>query len=892
VPLCGADGAYAGAGGLTDTIEATGLPPQVRVWVRQIRKEQAGGHDLEAAAREARQAFEALLDQPLDAVQTAHWQAAVEEIRRTIETPIEFLQPHSLRKPRRPDWYHGPNSAHIHWPSLQAHLLERKRWSAETVDTIDATSTEVVRLIEDPSQPTFSGRGLVVGYVQSGKTANMLAVIAKAVDAGYRFVIILAGLTNSLRMQTQGRFQSDLRDRNPDAWHMHTSYQDAGDFRELPNGWFSAMDLAQVAVVKKNVAPLNHLLDALKRTPERLRRRMPVLVIDDECDQASVNASGSEFDPSAINRLIRELLNELPCAQYVGYTATPFANVLVNPHTPNGQLDDLYPRDFITALPLPLGYFGAETLFGRDPGDAGDELPEERGLDVMREVPAADVREVQPPSAKDRLSFHTSIPPSLDQALRYFILATAARYVRGHQRDHCSMLIHTTVYTATHRGLANGVEQWLRTFRSGLGGRALEKALEALWLDESARGESAKFGLEPVTWEALRLCIPDVIEDLEVVVENSASDVRLDFDTPARKYIVVGGSVLARGLTIEGLTVSYFVRSSSQYDTLLQMGRWFGYRQGYEDLPRIWMTADLSTAFRDLGSVEAEIRRDITEYARRDQTPTEFAVRIRQIPGMAITAASKMLNAETCDVSYSGEHLQTIRFPHRDGTRLAANWRAGATLLDAAAAQGGIVTTSGGRLLRGVSLEPVLRFLETYSASDRDRIGPTLLEYIRAEHGSDPRVFGHWNIAVVEPARGTETADGLGPLGPVRQVTRSKLSLPRSDGAADIKALMSKRDVLMDVEGAAATGDWEALKARRQASIGPWTPLLLFYVIDPASSPQPDSTYRVALDAVAPILAVAIVLPDRGDRRSFVRVRLDADAAEGEDLLADLGDLS
>ena len=874
---------------MTDEYDTTAaLSPQVRLWIRQIRKEQAGGLDLDAAGREARQSFEALLDRPLDTQQTANWNAAMEEIRRTIERPIEFLQSHSLRAPRRPDWYRGPHAGHLHWPSLKAHLLERRRWSADTVDDIDATSTEVVRLIEDPSQPRFSGRGMVVGYVQSGKTANMLAVIAKAVDAGYRFVIILAGLTNSLRKQTQGRFETDLRNRNPEAWHLHTSYQDAGDFRELPNGWFSAMEIAQVAVVKKNVAPLTHLLEALRRTPQRLRNRMPVLIIDDECDQAGLNGSGSEFDPSATNALLRALVAELPCAQYVGYTATPFANVLVNPETPNGLPDDLYPRDFITALPRPEGYFGPETLFGRDPVDASEEILDELGLDVVREVPAADVGAVQPPNAKDRLFFEPSIPDSLDIALHYFVLATAARYARGQRADHCSMLIHTTVYTSTHETLAARVGEWLHAFRGALGSRELDERLGTLWAAESARGDSDRFGLEPVSWEALRPLIPEVVEDLEIVIENSASDARLDFDTPGRKYIIVGGSVLARGLTIEGLTVSYFVRTSSQYDTLLQMGRWFGYRTGYEDLPRIWMTANLAASFRDLATVEAEIRRDIAEYIRRDLTPMDLAVRIRQIPGMAITSAVRMLNATACNVSYSGEHLQTIRFPYRDTDRLKANWTAGAALLTEAAAQQTVAETGGGRLFRGVPLDAVLSFLAAYRASDRDRFGLLLLDYIRTEHAADTRVFGHWNIGVVEPADGPQAAAPLGPLGAVRQVNRSRLNLPRADDDADIKALMSKRDVLFDVDAAAGRDNWDTLKARRQASIGSFTPLLLLYAIDPLSRPQPGTRYRVPLDAAAPVLGLAMVLPDRGEQRSYVRLRLNTEAAEGEDVLADM----
>ncbi|NEX92971.1 Z1 domain-containing protein [Caulobacter sp. 17J65-9] len=863
------------------------LSPQIEGWIRQIQKEQAAGLDLDKAALEARSSFEGLLGQPLDPQQLASWEAAREEVRRQLEQPIEFLDPHSLRKPRRPDWYAGPHVSDTHWPPLRAHLLGRRRWSEKTVSDLDVTSTEVVRLLENPSQSAFAGRGLVVGYVQSGKTANMLGVIAKAVDAGYRFVIILAGLTNSLRKQTQGRFESDLRARTPHAWHLHTSYDDDGDFRTPPNRWFSMMDAAQVAVVKKNVTPLERLIETIERTPASLRERMPVLIIDDECDQASVNASGSQYDIKAINGAIRRLLSILPRCQYVGYTATPFANILINPKTPAGVLDDLYPTDFITALPLPEGYFGAETLFGREPVDAGEETGDEQGLDMIREVLPAEVALVRPPSAKGREGFQPAVPDSLGRALSYFLLATAARYARGQRDQHCSMLVHTTVYTSTHEKLSTAIRTWLAEVGAQLGTADLETSLEDLWTEESARIDGSRWALGRVPWEALRPHLESVLADVEVVVENSNSDTRLDFEAGPAKYIVIGGSVLARGLTIEGLTVSYFVRSSSQYDTLLQMGRWFGYRPGYQDLPRIWMTADLAAAFRDLATVEAEIRADIAEYIRRDQTPEEFAVRIRQIPGMTITAASKMIAAEACDISFSGEHLQTIRFQHRDEAVSDTNWAAAEALVEAGVERSNVESRPGGRLIRNVPLSTVLAFLSTYSASPKDRLSNDLLDYIRSE-ARDGATFQSWNVGVVEPTEGTPSSRPLGPLDSVRLVRRSRLALPRSDGAADIKALMSRRDILMDTDEGVTGGDWESLKRARQAQVGDGVPLLLLYAIEARSMPARDSRYRVALDAVRDLIGVGLVLPDRGRQRSYVRVRLDRPDADGENLLADL----
>lgn len=865
---------------------AQGVSLQVQGWIRQIRKEQAAGLDLETASAEARLSFEAQLGQLLSAAQQHDWNAAQAEIRRADEAGQRLAAPHALRNPRRSNWYQGPSPDDANWPPLRAYLLGRRGWSEETVGGLDAMSTEVVSLSEDPRQSAFRGRGMVVGYVQSGKTANMLAVIAKAVDAGYRFIIILAGLTNALRRQTQGRFETDLRARNQLGWHLHTSYEDAGDFQTPPNLWFSLMDQAQVAIIKKNVTPLKRLIRTIEKTPPALREQMPVLIIDDECDQASVNASGSQFDTTAINGAIRTLLSRLPRVQYIGYTATPFANVLINPRTPKGLLDDLYPEDFICALPHPHGYSGAETLFGLPAADAGDETESETGLDMIREVPEADVPAVRPASAKGRADFSASIPESLDLALTYFVLGTAARRARGQVREHSSMLVHTTVYTRAHESLAAEIREWVRATTGRIGDPSFRSELAAGWLEEQDRIDAARRTRPAVSFESLEPFLGEVLGALEVVVENSASDTRLSFDAGPRTYVVVGGSVLARGLTIEGLLVSYFVRSASQYDTLLQMGRWFGFRPGYEDLPRIWMTADLASSFRELAGVEEELRDDIAEYVRQDLTPADLAVRIRQIPSLSITAANKMFAAEACDVSFSGEHLQTIRFQHHDRDRLARNWTAGQVLV--AAAPHGIEQRPQGRLLRGVPLHRVKAFLGAYAASPLDRFADGLSRYLDSEAEAEDGAFALWDIGVIEPASGAFTSQELGAFGPVRLVNRSRLSLPRTDGGADIKALMSRRDILLDATTPFSGADeWEAIKRHRQQEVGDLTPLLLLYAIDPQSRPRNESRYRAPLEAAGEMLGVGLVLPDRGVRKQYVRVRLEHDDA-GEDMLADL----
>jgi transcriptional regulator with XRE-family HTH domain len=867
------------------------LPPvagQVEAWMNNIRKEQAAGLDLETAAREARASFERLLG-PLDAQHEANWKVAVQEMEAAFEKKIEYLGNFSLRKPRRPHWYDGPRAGDQHWPKLEAYLLTRKGWPKETVASIDATSTEVVSLLENPLQSTFRGRGMVVGYVQSGKTANMEAVIAKAVDAGYRFVIILTGMTNSLRTQTQDRIEVDLLERNKYGWHLHTT-SDA-DFRKPASKWFSTMDAVQIAAVKKNVSPLEALLNTIEKTPPTHRARMPVLIIDDECDQAGVNASGSQFNMTSINALIRKILHALPKVQYVGYTATPFANVLINPEKPAGGLDDLYPEDFITDLPRPENYFGPESLFGRDPIDADEETPEEAGLDLIRDVPDDEVALVRPSSAKDRLTFEPAIPLSLEKALSYFVLATACRYVRGQTREHSSMLVHTTVYTHPHHALAEKILSWKEKLAKKISkpDRSTVDRLEKLWLKEVAKVDAAQFGLVPVSFAALREHLEKVLSDIEIVVENSDSESRLEYASGPKKYIVVGGSVLARGLTIEGLIVSYFVRSSTQYDTLLQMGRWFGFRFGYQDLPRIWMTGDLRTAFKDLATVEAEIRADIQQYRKRDVTPADFAIRIRRIPGMVITAAKKMYAAKACDVSFSGEHIQTIRFPHQNKDFLSANWKACAHLLSKAA-ELGVEQVRGGRLIRKVPYDLAMEFLKTYSSDQRDLISGKLLEYIGVEAARADQPYEHWNVAIVEPANGPKSLETLGAFGKVGLVNRARLQGLTRDGLADIKALMSRQDVLMDVTGVPddLARDWGSLKEFRQEKIGDRVPLLLLYAIHAKSTPK-SVKLRVPLDAVRDILGIGLILPERGPKTSYVRVVLDQDDGnEMEDLQADI----
>lgn len=856
--------------------------PQVDGLVERIRQALPRHGNLESAVAAVRAELD-LLSPGLAANLSGEIDEAAAIVAREFEQ-IEILHSHSVIR-KRPEWYFGPRPSDLHWPAVKSFLLNEKKWHEDDVRGIDHASNEVVSLLENPRDPArsqFSCRGLVVGYVQSGKTANMTAVIAKAIDAGYDTVIVLAGLTNKLRHQTQLRLYSDLVRRNPLNWQVLTSNEVDRDFRAPPQGGFlSHSDKAQLAVIKKNVSPLGELRKAIRETLPAVLQQLRVLVIDDECDQASVNSARGELDMTAINQRIRELLDLLPSVTYVGYTATPFANVLINPYRVDGQeIDDLYPRDFITALPKPDRYFGTERLFGKTPVDPEDVRPDEEGLDMIRNVPDEDEAGLQPRSRKERDAFQPAMTPSLEAAIFYFLACCAARRARGHGDQHMTMLVHTSAYVRAHEVVAALIEGWVDVHRKDLVDPASEigSRLGRVWDEEQGRLPDDLTDAKPVTLEQIFRYLPEVLEGIEFPVENGASDDRIDYSSGPKTYIVVGGSILARGLTLEGLMVSYFLRTANQYDTLLQMGRWFGYRPGYEDLPRIWMPSDLKLRFRALASVEQEIREDIEQYRIRDLTPMDLAVRIRAIPGMAITAANKMRAARRCAVSYWGTHRQTFRFAHTDAGLLERNWAAGNELVSRIEALGLRDRDAGERKLwRNVPRSSVRRFLEAYSveSSQADLLPAMLVPFI---DGPDPRLSS-WNVGIVESGRGRDSDAPLGTIGPVRTVNRARLN--DTNGIADIKALMSRRDVVFDCgDTVGGNGSWEELKAARLDAVGQ-VPLLLLYPIARDSRPERESKARVPLDAVHDVLGIGIVFPGSvTEGGNFVSVELQPLSAE------------
>jgi hypothetical protein len=592
----------------------------------------------------------------------------------------------------------------VYWPRLRQLLISRG-WPPPVVQSIDDATDRILGSLENPSgDRDFDRRGLVVGYVQSGKTANYSALIAKAADTGYRLFIVLTGIHNQLRQQTQRRLNAELVGNEPGGvpppaddrrrWLTFTTTDLLyGDFAP-GNVDTAALAGGQPALIvaKKNARVLRRLNEWLATLPTTIRETLPVLVIDDEADQASPNTRSNrpfpadedgddpedmqllaESPPSRINELIRGLLNGFPRVAYVGYTATPFASVLIDHQAEDRVVGaDIYPRSFIVDLPRPHDYYGPERIFGT--GDDADS----RGMDVIRRVSDDDLHVLVPHGRDDAQDFEPQLPDSLRAAIDSFVLAGAARYQRGDGDEPATMLIHTTHYTRVQQRLHEVVSEYMTDLRDEWRynwQHGLEDRLRDLWeRDFRPVTRSEDVGAD-VGFSEIREHIGSLLEHpVETVQLNSASEDILDYNRDTSlKVVVVGGNRLSRGLTLEGLLVSYYVRRANAYDTLMQMGRWFGYRTNYADLTRIYTTADLEQWFRDLVFVEEEVRADIRRYAEEGLNPLDFGVRIRRHPALLVTDRLKMRAARDERMSFAGQLEQSVVFPFGDRDWLLAN---------------------------------------------------------------------------------------------------------------------------------------------------------------------------------------------------------------------------
>ena len=799
---------------------------------------------------------------------------------RQTSTTIQVLAPVDLSEIGGPrEWYdEWDPSQGYYWRRQRRFIAQGLRWHDFEIDSLDKASNRVLSHLESPGSPEpFLVRGLVIGYVQSGKTANFSALIAKAADAGYKIVIVLSGLHNTLRQQTQRRLQRDLGYENwpgvglPEPgrrWIWMTNPEPWGDFNP------GAVDASLlqgneqvILVVKKNKSRLERLLTWMSG---KVPAHVPVLIIDDEADQASINTgdnrppkeltdlapddfdgdepAADELSPSAINLRIRKLLRLFDRCAYVAYTATPFANALIDPMAQDIEGGgDLFPKDFLLSLPPPPGdaYVGPERLFGRDrlPGDPDDTDMD--GLDVIEIVPKFDV-ELLVPAPGEREGFVPSVPSSLERAIVDFVLAAAGRLARAGTDVPCTMLVHADMRRAVQNPLAAEIERRLAHIR-----QRWMYDREDVWPEFAERWETR---FRPVTrsvdveldvpFSAIEEHIDGLLRDgIPVRLLNSDTLDTIDFDAePTLKAVVVGGNKLSRGVTVEGLLVSYYVRETLYYDTLLQMGRWFGYRGSYVDLTRLYSTELLVRCFHDLATAEEELRRHVAVYERRRLKPTALAPRIRKHPLMLATAKNKMQDSVAFSISYDGEMRQTFHFPFDTVDLLAQNLDVTRRFLHAL----GPADRAGSRpAWAAVDPQLILGFLHEYQTIDEDPIDPSsIAQYIHLQ--IDQHELTKWRVLVCAAKTpsdrlGTEDLGVQGmPEIPLLERSRKKLQ-PTSCGVItdkDDETHGLTPDEIQAAEDAFETGVYPTMAHAQRAQRSPDEGLLLIYPISKFSAPR------------------------------------------------------
>lgn len=733
------------------------------------------------------------------------------------------------------------------------------------LDALDSATDEVLSQLENPTREgAWDRRGLVVGHVQSGKTGHYTGLICKAADAGYKIIIVLAGLHNNLRSQTQIRLDEGFlgfatiadADKLPPVGvglidgdtsirpNAATNRTDKGDFNTAVAAKMniSPEQRPWLFVVKKNKTVLELLLHWIRnrvanhvdpQTDRRLVTNLPLLIIDDESDHGSVDTGEDvvdefgnpdlEHQPKTINRLVRSILHHFSRKAYVGYTATPFANIFIHERGKTEEHGpDLFPAAFITSLAAPSNYVGPGRVFG-SASSTPDDLP------LVRALADEDFQPWMPQGHKNghrpRWKGEDRVSDSLAEAIRSFVYACAIRKLRGQGSKHSSMLIHVTRFTSVQKEVVSQVAEYVRDLKGrytrGIDLADLEQSMqreyETAFQTGMARIRNALVEgetLKDFDWSVVRAVLPDVLSDIRVREINGTAKDALDYsenENTGLKVIAIGGDKLARGLTLEGLCTSYFLRTARMYDTLMQMGRWFGYRDGYLDVCRLYTSKEMVEWFGHIADAAEELRQEFDNMVAAGATPKQFGLRVKSHSVMTVTSRAKMRNARAMQLTYSGDLLQTIVFRnHRDDIKsnfLATDRFIAALPPSIDLNQQKFVPDNkrwNGHLWRKVPALSVISFLReyrTHPASFRI-MSPLIADFIEEMNKGGELV--HWTVALI--GKDEDSEESRSTVGGCAVTMLQRKRTADHPDRYSIKTLISPRDQAIDLTKA----EWEA----------------------------------------------------------------------------------
>lgn len=561
-----------------------------------------------------------------------------------------------------------------------------------SLEKIDIESECVLRRLHDPrDNGSWNTKGLVLGNIQSGKTANYSALIAKAADAGYRLIIVLSGIHNDLRMQTQMRLEkefigySQFYDKENQQLVRETvgvgtfaDYQKEKAPRcatmrdkDFDTPEVGVENLPWLFVVKKIPRILDKVSHWLQNNVPN-KHDWPLLLIDDEADQASINTAKDHEQATKTNASIRSILKLFDRYSFVAYTATPFANIFINSTIEDKKLGkDLFPKDFICRLEAPTNYFGPKDFFGNE-FDTGLEL-----YDYFEESSLIKwVSELEKGAT-------TELPEDVKRAILQFVLSTSIKSWRltnrsiSRPKTESSMLIHLSHKIINHKQLCAQFKEEILNLQEIYLGRDsqakinIQKILSELLIRQSGEVTPEIKSLDRLTPLSMDWSLPESIDEIDSYIKETLESIEILMvngeakqksvlsptknDLYIHPQIFIGGNKLSRGLTLPGLCVSLFLRQTSIYDTLLQMGRWFGYRDGYIDLCRISTTPTIIERFRTICSACEDLNEQIDEMNQKSRTPENYRLAILRHPKMLITARNKMREALDAEFNFNSE---------------------------------------------------------------------------------------------------------------------------------------------------------------------------------------------------------------------------------------------